>query len=179
MSTTTRRDGPGIKRLRAAPNAETIRAMTIGDQERARREALARIEAEKAADAEAIDLPATFVLGSAAQTPADANSAAAAPSTPPTVARLASARRGPGVPRAERLAAAQAGVLPDPPDFTAPSHARFRPKLAAVVALVEAGDVEGLRAWTPNWFVGSSTKALLRFRDLTLVALEARTAKAA
>jgi hypothetical protein len=59
----------------------------------------------------------------------------------------ASARRKPAVPRAERLALAQAGVLPAPPDFTALSHKRFRPKLAAVVALVEAADVNGLRAY--------------------------------
>jgi hypothetical protein len=54
---------PGLKRLRASPAAEAIRAMTIADQERARREALARIEAAKADAAEAIDLPAAFVLG--------------------------------------------------------------------------------------------------------------------
>jgi hypothetical protein len=48
-----------------------------------------------------------------------------------------------------------------------------------VIALVEAGDVEGLSAWAPTWFIGSSTKAIMRYRDLALVALEARTAKAA
>jgi hypothetical protein len=180
MTTTTmRRDGPGIKRLRAAPNAETIRAMTIGDQERARREALARIEAEKAADADAIELPAAFVLGSAAQTAADADSAAPAASAPPTAARPVSARRGAGVPRAERLALAQAGLLPDPPDFTAPSHKRFRPLLAKVEAMVETADVEGLRAYRYDGFMGSSMRAVIRYRDLALIALEARARLAA
>jgi hypothetical protein len=93
-TTTTHRDGPGLKRLRAAPNAETIRAAVLADQQTGRAEALAKIEAEKAADAEAIDLPANFVLG-APQTAADADSAAPASDAPPTAAMAASARRRP------------------------------------------------------------------------------------
>ena len=45
--TTTRRDGPGLKRLRASPAAETIRSAVLDDQRNGRAEALARIEAEK------------------------------------------------------------------------------------------------------------------------------------
>jgi hypothetical protein len=45
------------------------------------------------------------------------------------------------------LASAEAGVLPAVPNFEAATHKRFRPKLAAVVAMVEAGDVEALRAY--------------------------------
>ena len=167
------------KRLRAAPNADPIRAAVLSDQETGRAEALAKIEAEKAADADTIELPAAFVLGSGAQTAADADSAAPAPSAPPTAAMPVSARRRTGVPRAERLALAQAGVLPAPPDFTAPSHARFRPKLAAVIALAEAGDVEGLRAYRHDGFMGSSMKAVIRYRDLAVVALDARARLAA
>jgi hypothetical protein len=51
------------------------------------------------------------------------------------------------------LASAQSGVLAAPPDFTAESHKRFRPKLTKVIALVEAGDVDGLAATgtTVSW----------------------------
>jgi hypothetical protein len=91
----------------------------------------------------------------------------------------AGARRRPGVARAERLALAQAGALPAPPDFTAPTHKRFRPKLAAVIALIEASDVEGLCAYRHDGFMGSSMKAVMRYRDLALIAFEARTATAA
>ena len=81
-TTATRRDGPGLRRLRANPNAETIRSAVLADQRNGRAEALARIEAEKAADPDAIDLPAAFILGRAnpaAQPPADALHAFSAP----------------------------------------------------------------------------------------------------
>jgi hypothetical protein len=39
--------------------------------------------------------------------------------------------------RAAMLAAAEAGKLPPAPDFSAPTHERFRKKLAEVVALVK------------------------------------------
>jgi hypothetical protein len=175
----TKRTTPGLRRLRSSPNAETIRSAVLADQEKGRAEALAKIAAGKAEAADAIDLPAAFVLGRAAQTAADADSAAPGPSAQPPAAMAVSAPCRPAMPRAERLASAHSGVLPAPPDFTAPSHARFRPKLAAVIAMAEAGDVDGLRAWAPSWFVGSSTKAVLRYRDLALVALEARARLAA
>jgi hypothetical protein len=70
---------------------------------------------------------------------------------------------------------AQAGALPAAPDFSKPTHARFRAKLAKLVALVEAGDVEGLKAIDINP-VSTSPKAMARYRDLALVALEARRA---
>ena len=69
--------------------------------------------------------------------------------------------------------AAFGGNLPPPPDFSAPTHARFRTKLAAVTALAAAGDVAGLAAFPINP-VSSSPKALARYRDLCLVALTAR-----
>ncbi len=46
----------------------------------------------------------------------------------------------------------QAGALPATPDFSKPTHARFRAKLAKLVALAEAGDVEGLKAFEINRF---------------------------
>jgi hypothetical protein len=68
---------------------------------------------------------------------------------------------------------AQAGVLPAPPDFSKPTHARFRAKLARLVALAEAGDLEGLKAVEIN-LVSTSPKAMARYRDLAVIAIEAR-----
>jgi hypothetical protein len=77
--------------------------------------------------------------------------------------------------RAEVLAAAEKGVLPAAPDFSAETHKRFRPKLAEVVALVEKGDVKALKAFPINP-VSSSPKALAKYRDLAVIALEAKAA---
>lgn len=84
----------------------------------------------------------------------------------------AAPKRPPGK-RAQIEADARAGKLPDPPDFSAETHKRFRNKLAAVVALANAGDLEGLRAFQINP-VSSSPKAIKRYRDLCIVAIEAR-----
>lgn len=75
--------------------------------------------------------------------------------------------------RAAILEAAQRGELPAVPDFSAATHTRFRKKLGEVVALVEAGDLEGLRSFHVNP-VSSSPKAIARYRDLAVIALEAR-----
>jgi len=76
------------------------------------------------------------------------------------------------------IAQAQAGALPTAPDFSKPTHARFRAKLARLVALAEAGDVEGLKALAINP-VSTSPKAMARYRDLAVVAIEARKSAAA
>ena len=68
---------------------------------------------------------------------------------------------------------AQLGALPAAPDFSKPTHARFRAKLAKLVALAEAGDVEGLKAIEINP-VSTSPKAMARYRDLAIIAIEAR-----
>jgi hypothetical protein len=68
---------------------------------------------------------------------------------------------------------AQAGALPAAPDFSKPTHARFRAKLAKLIALAEAGDVEGLRAIEINP-VSTSPKAMARYRNLAILAIEAR-----
>ena len=75
--------------------------------------------------------------------------------------------------RADIEAAARAGKLPEPPDFSAETHKRFRTKLAKLAALADAGDIEGLKAITINP-VSSSPKAMARYRELCLMALEAR-----
>ncbi len=69
---------------------------------------------------------------------------------------------------------AQAGALPAAPDFSKPTHARFRAKLAKLVALADAGDVEGLKAIEINP-VSTSPKAMARYRDLAIMAIEARS----
>lgn len=68
---------------------------------------------------------------------------------------------------------AQAGALPAAPDFSKPTHARFRAKLAKLVALAEAGDLESLKAIEINP-VSTSPKAMARYRDLAIIAIEAR-----
>jgi hypothetical protein len=70
---------------------------------------------------------------------------------------------------------AQAGALPAAPDFSKPTHARFRAKLAKLVALAEAGDVEGLKAIEINP-VSTSPKAMARYRDLAIIAIQAQSA---
>lgn len=73
--------------------------------------------------------------------------------------------------------AARRGQLPTPPDFAAATHARFRAKLAKLVALAEAGDAAGLRAFTINP-VSTSPRAMARYRDLAILAIEARRTSA-
>lgn len=77
--------------------------------------------------------------------------------------------------RAAEQAAAEAGTIPAAPDFSAETHKRFRGKLAELVALVEAGDVEKLEAYPINP-VSSSPKALDKFRKLAVIALKAQAA---
>ena len=87
----------------------------------------------------------------------------------------------PSAPRRRRdadiEAKARQGELPPPPDFSAPTHARFRAKLAALVELAGKADATGLRAIPINP-VSSSPKALARYRDLAVLAIEARERKA-
>lgn len=77
--------------------------------------------------------------------------------------------------RAAIEVAARGGKLPEPPDFSAETHKRFRNKLASVVELAKAGDIKGLRAFEINP-VSSSPKAIARYRDLCVIALEVQAA---
>ncbi len=75
--------------------------------------------------------------------------------------------------RAAVQEAAERGELPAPPDFTAPTHARFRTRLAELVEMANAGDVESLKtAVIPTY--STSPRAIARYRDLAVIALEAR-----
>lgn len=62
--------------------------------------------------------------------------------------------------------------LPTPPDFSKPSHAPYRKRLAAMVAMAEAGDDCGLAALTFK-IERSSQKIMARYRDACLAALKA------
>lgn len=68
------------------------------------------------------------------------------------------------------------GKLPAPPDFSNKTHERFRPKLAELVKLVKARDIAGLKAFEIKP-ISTSPKALDRFRNLAVIALEAQKAK--
>jgi len=94
--------------------------------------------------------------------------------TPKEAAKEKAERKRPGK-RTAILEAAQAGKLPPVPDFSAPTHARFRKKLDEVVASANAGDLKGLKGYAINP-VSSSPKAIARYRDLAVIALEARKA---
>lgn len=106
---------------------------------------------------------------------AEAAAKAAKPARKAREARPVSESRPPATgKRAAILAAAEAGQLPEPPDFSAKTHERYRGKLAKLVELVGAGDVKALRAMTIPTY-DSSVAALSRYRFLALTALEART----
>lgn len=101
----------------------------------------------------------------------------------PVVEQAAETKAAPSAHRRRRRrdadieAKARQGELPPPPDFSAPTHARFRAKLAALVEMAGKADATGLRAIAINP-VSSSPKALARFRDLAVLAIEARGGRA-
>lgn len=103
--------------------------------------------------------------------------AAPEPAVEPAPIADAEPAAAPSAPRrrrdAEIEAKARQGELPPPPDFSAPTHARFRAKLAALVEMAGQADATGLRAIAINP-VSSSPKALARYRDLAVLAIEAR-----
>lgn len=74
--------------------------------------------------------------------------------------------------RAQAEANAKAGKLPPPPDFSAKTHERYRPKLDEMLKLVKAKDVKALKAIEINP-ISTSPRALARYRDLAVTALQA------
>lgn len=97
---------------------------------------------------------------------AGAGAAAAEPATDEVKPRA-------GGKRAAILEAARTGTMPEAPDFSAATHARFRDKLAKLVSMANTGDLDGLRAVAINP-VSSSPKAMLKYRDLCVIALTAK-----
>lgn len=77
---------------------------------------------------------------------------------------------------AEMEEQARKGKLPPAPDFSAPTHERYRGKLAELVAMAKAGDVKALKAFPIN-VTSSSPRALDRYRNLCVLALEAKGRK--
>lgn len=75
--------------------------------------------------------------------------------------------------RAEIAEKAAKGILPPVPDFSAETHRRFRGRLAEIVRLVEADEVAALKAIEIKTY-SSSPKAIDRYRNLAVQALEAR-----
>jgi len=115
----------------------------------------------------------TFRVKSAAAAPAEEAAKAEKAHRKSRKAAEKSAAPRPVGKRAAIEAAAREGKLPEPPDFSAETHKRFRNKLASVVELAKSGDINGLRAFEINP-VSSSPKAIARYRDLCVIALEAR-----
>lgn len=70
--------------------------------------------------------------------------------------------------------AAAKGTLPGKLDFSAETHTHFRPRLAEVEKLAKDRDIAALKKWKYDGFQGSSIKAVLRWRDLAVRALEAK-----
>jgi hypothetical protein len=159
------RTGPGEKVNRTAKTlAAAVRiADKLGTTPGGKRPMIYAVTAE----GETVHVPAAMIAQ--ARDGAPAPKAAAKPEPAPE--RAATAK--PMGKRAAILAAAQAGTIPAEPDFSAPTHTRFRKKLAEVVAMVEAGDIERLKAFAINP-VSSSSKAIARYRDLAVIALEAK-----
>ncbi len=99
--------------------------------------------------------------------------AAKAKKAVPEAPKVPAVVKAAGGAKAQALADAQAGILPDAPDFSANTHSRFRGRLEKVVAMVNAGDVKALEAEVINP-VSSSPKALKKYRDLAVIALKAQ-----
>jgi hypothetical protein len=74
---------------------------------------------------------------------------------------------------ADAAEAAAKGKLPKAPDFSADTHKPYRAKLAALVELAKAGDIAGLEAVAINP-TSSSPKALARYRDLCVLAIQTK-----
>lgn len=116
-------------------------------------------------------------VGFAKQTGAKARKADTAAAKPKAGAKAAPKAGAPGDRQrydwggaAEKAAK---GQMPATPDFSAPTHERFRPMLAEVVKAAKAGDVRALKGIKINP-VSSSPKAIAKYRDLCVQALQAK-----
>jgi hypothetical protein len=76
------------------------------------------------------------------------------------------------------LEQAKAGHMPPKPDFRAETHKYWRARLDEVAELAKKGDAAALKKCEiPDY--SSSPRAINRFKDLCLVALQARAQKRA
>ncbi len=168
------------QRLSEAPLGRS--ASVAAAAERFERLLTAKIGADRAPKAIKAILTAPGLETAAGRLAAELDACeAAAPPVEPAPIADAEPAAAPSAPRRRRdadiEAKARQGELPPPPDFSAPTHARFRAKLAALVELAGKADATGLRA-VPINPVSSSPKALARYRDLAVLAIEAREGRA-
>jgi hypothetical protein len=133
--------------------------------------AVGRLVAEIECDDEA-DVGTLAAAGAVANAPALVLTTAPETSLQPEPAAVPRRRKD-----ADLETRARHGELPPPPDFAAATHDRFRAKLEGLVALAEKGDIDGLRAVVINP-VSSSPKAMARYRDLAIMAIETRKGRA-
>ena len=151
---------PSASAKKAGDNLARLLAARIGDE----RAALAFTSIMTAATAEQAEARLTLVLDYV-------NTEPTTDAIPVEEARAATA---PIIGKRQAIRdQAQTGTLPSAPDFSKPTHARFRARLAQIAALAEEGDIAGLQAFeiTP---VSSSPKAMARYRDLCVIAIAAR-----
>ncbi|SEO09124.1 hypothetical protein SAMN05216227_10467 [Pseudorhodobacter antarcticus] len=156
---------PSVSTKKAGDSLARLLAAQIGND----RAGLAFTSIMTAATAEQAEARLTLVLDYGNTEPANE---AAPVDEPKTTTAPASGKRQ------AILNQAHTGALPPAPDFSKPTHARFRAKLAQIVALAEAGDIAALQAFEINP-VSSSPKAIARYRDLCVIAILARTQVAA
>ena len=158
---------PATNAKKAGENFARLLAARIGDE----RAALAFTSIMTADTAEQAEARLTLVLDYGNTEPA--NDGVAAPVDEPK------AVTAPVVGKRQAIFdQAQTGALPPAPDFSKPTHARFRAKLAQIVVLAEAGDIAALQGFEINP-VSSSPKAMARYRDLCVIAITARAQVAA
>ena len=158
---------PATNAKRAGDNFARVMAARIGAQ----RAALAFTSIMTAETCDQAEARLTLVLDYGNPEPAGEANPAAEEETKAAPAPVVGKRQA-------ILDQARTGVLPPAPDFSKQTHARFRAKLAQIVALAEASDIAGLQAFEINP-VSSSPKAMARFRDLCVIAITARSAMTA
>ena len=155
---------PSASAKKAGDNLARLLEARIGEE----RSALAFASILTAATAEQAEARLTLVLNYGNTEPADESIPARAeepkPATAPVIGKRQAIRDQ-----------AQVGALPQAPDFSKPTHARFRAKLAQIAALAEASDIADLQAFEINP-VSFSPKAMARYRDLCVIAITARSA---
>ena len=153
---------PSASAKKAGDNLARLLAARIGDE----RAALAFTSIMTAATIEQAEARLTLVLDYGNNDPAGEAAPALADQTKAATVPVIGKRQA-------RLDQAQSGALPPAPDFSKPTHARFRAKLAQIVALAEVSDIAALQAFEINP-VSSSPKAMARYRDLCVIAITAR-----
>ena len=162
-------DAP-IESSTSAKKAGDNLARLLGAKIGAERAALAFTSIMTAATAEQAESRLTLVLDYGnIELAADA-----APETIPATTGEPKVATAPAIGKRQAiLDQAQTVALPQAPDFSNPTHARVRAKLAQLVALAEAGDIAALQSFEINP-VSSSPKAMARYRDLCVIAITAR-----